>query len=74
MQLLIGYGQVPTIMPEASNIIRKEIRQHKSNSIRQLIFTYLIHIKKDFSSIDTRFFTASLLMNRNDIAKAIAED
>ena len=34
-----------------NTIIRKEIRQHFS--------TYLIHIKKSFLFIDTRFFTAS---------------
>ena len=28
--------------------------------ILQQTFTYLIHINKDFSSIDTRFFTASI--------------
>ena len=39
--------------------IRKEIRQHESSNIWQQIFTYLIHIRKDYFSIDTRFFTAS---------------
>ena len=38
----------------------KEIRQHKNNTIRQQIFTYLIHVRKEISSIDTRFFTVSL--------------
>ena len=42
-----------------NTIIRKENRQHKRTDFRQQIFTYLIHIKKDFSSIDTRLFTAS---------------
>lgn len=37
----------------------KEIRQHKNNTIRQQIFTYLIHVRKEISSIDTRFFTVS---------------
>ena len=38
----------------------KEIRQHKNNTIRQQIFTYLIHVRKEISSIDTRFFTVSI--------------
>ena len=42
-----------------NTIIRKEIRQHKNHAIRQQISTYLIPINKDFSSIDTKFFTAS---------------
>ena len=42
-----------------NTIIRKEIRQHKSDAIRQQISTYLIHIRKDYFPIDTRFFTAS---------------
>lgn len=37
----------------------KEIRQHKNNTIRQQIFTYLIHVRKEISFIDTRFFTVS---------------
>ncbi len=37
----------------------KEIRQHKNNTIRQQIFTYLIHVRKEIFSIDTRFFTVS---------------
>ena len=45
-----------------NTIIRKENRQHKRTDFRQQIFTYLIHIKKDFLSIDTRFFTASYSM------------
>ena len=39
----------------------KEIRQHKNNTIRQQIFTYLIHVRKEISFIDTRFFTVSSL-------------
>ncbi len=31
-----------------NTIIRKEIRQHKSDDIRQQISTYLIHIRKDY--------------------------
>ena len=38
----------------------KEIRQHKNNTIRQQIFTYLIHVRKEISFIDTRFFTVSI--------------
>lgn len=38
----------------------KEIRQHKNNTIRQQIFTYLIHVRKEISFIDTRFFTVSM--------------
>ena len=41
----------------------KEIRQHKNNTIRQQIFTYLIHVRKEISSIDTRFFTVSIEMH-----------
>lgn len=37
----------------------KEIRQHKNSTIRQQIFTYLIHVRKEISSINTRFFTVS---------------
>ena len=37
----------------------KEIRQHKNNTIRQQIFTYLIHVRKEIFSIDTRFYTVS---------------
>ena len=44
-----------------NTIIRKGIRQHKSNEIRQQISTYLIHIRKDYFPIDTRLFTASHL-------------
>lgn len=40
----------------------KEIRQHKNNTIRQQIFTYLIHVRKEISSIDTRFFTVSIAL------------
>ncbi len=39
----------------------KEIRQHKNNTIRQQIFTYLIHVRKEISFIDTRFFTVSVI-------------
>lgn len=39
----------------------KEIRQHKNNTIRQQIFTYLIHVRKEISFIDTRFFTVSFI-------------
>ncbi len=39
----------------------KEIRQHKNNTIRQQIFTYLIHVRKEISFIDTRFFTVSII-------------
>ena len=39
----------------------KEIRQHKNNTIRQQIFTYLIHVRKEISFIDTRFFTVSFV-------------
>ena len=48
-----------------NTIIRKRIRQHKSNDIRQRISTYLIPISKDYFSKDTRLFTASkkLLMH-----------
>lgn len=49
------YGKKQT----GNTIIRKEIRQHKNNAIRQQISTYLIPVNKDFSSIDTKFFTAS---------------
>lgn len=45
-----------------NTIIRKEIRQHKIIQIRQHFSTYLIHIKKNFLSIDTRFFTASYMI------------
>ena len=38
----------------------KEIRQHKNNTIRQQIFTYLIHVRKEIFFIDTRFFTVSM--------------
>ncbi len=31
-----------------NTIIRKEIRQHESDDIRQQISTYLIHIRKDY--------------------------
>ncbi len=31
-----------------NTIIRKEIRQHESDDIRQQIYTYLIHIRKDY--------------------------
>lgn len=41
----------------------KEIRQHKNNTIRQQIFTYLIHVRKEISFIDTRFFTVSFCSN-----------
>lgn len=41
----------------------KEIRQHKNNTIRQQIFTYLIHVRKEISFIDTRFFTVSQHLN-----------
>ncbi len=41
----------------------KEIRQHKNNTIRQQIFTYLIHVRKEISSIDTRFFTVSKMID-----------
>lgn len=43
-----------------NTIIRKRIRQHKSNDIRQRISTYLIPISKDYFSIDTRLITASI--------------
>lgn len=47
----------------------KEIRQHKNNTIRQQIFTYLIHVRKEISSIDTRFFTVS---NCEDLGEYIS--
>ncbi len=31
-----------------NTIIRKKIRQHESDDIRQQIPTYLIHIRKDY--------------------------
>lgn len=44
-----------------NTIIRKEIRQHKIGSVRQRIFTYLVHINEEFLTIDTaRFFTAPM--------------
>lgn len=46
-----------------NTIIRKEIRQHKIGSVRQQIFTYLVHINEEFLTIDTRFFTASRCSN-----------
>ncbi len=46
-----------------NTIIRKEIRQHESDDIRQQISTYLILISKDYFPIDTGFFTASFLDN-----------
>ena len=45
----------------------KEIRQHKNNTIRQQIFTYLIHVRKEISSIDTRFFTVSSRLTKNSM-------
>ena len=42
-----------------NTIIRKEIRQHKIIHKRQHFSTYLIHTKKNFWFIDTRFFTVS---------------
>lgn len=44
----------------------KEIRQHKNNTIRQQIFTYLIHVRKEISFIDTRFFTVSRTIAATD--------
>lgn len=43
-----------------NTIIRKRIRQHKNNDIRQQISTYLLLIGKDHFSKDTRLFTASI--------------
>ncbi len=37
----------------------KKIRQHKNSTIRQQIFTYLIHVRKEIFFIETRFFTVS---------------
>lgn len=45
----------------------KEIRQHKNNTIRQQIFTYLIHVRKEISFIDTRFFTVSLSIESKNL-------
>jgi len=45
--------------PAGNTIIRKKFRQHRCYAIRQQISTYLIHIRKDYFHIDTRFFTAS---------------
>ena len=51
----------------------KEIRQHKNNTIRQQIFTYLIHVRKEISFIDTRFFTVSIqILNLLEIDKEIS--
>lgn len=62
-QCLIGMQKIYSICyrkkQTGNTIIRKEIRQHKNNSIRQQISTYLVPVNKEFSSIDTRFFTAS---------------
>ena len=44
-----------------NTIIRKEIRQHKNTHMRQHFSTYLIHIKKIFLLIDTKFFTVSMI-------------
>ena len=46
--------------PAGNTIIRKKFRQHRCYAIRQQISTYLIHIRKDYFPIDTRFFTASV--------------
>ena len=46
--------------PAGNTIIRKKFRQHRCYAIRQQISTYLIHIRKDYFHIDTRFFTASI--------------
>mgnify|MGYP006919449223 CR=1 FL=1 len=40
-------------------MIRKRIRQHKSNEIRWRISTYLIPVSKDYFSKDTKLFAAS---------------
>ena len=48
--------------PAGNTIIRKKFRQHRCYAIRQQISTYLIHIRKDYFHIDTRFFTASFLL------------
>ena len=51
--------------PAGNTIIRKKFRQHRCYAIRQQISTYLIHIRKDYFPIDTRFFTASgIIMER----------
>lgn len=68
MQLLIGHGQVPTIMPEASNILSNQIMQHK-----QAVLNGYMNAKQ-YASNDIDFWDKTLKKckeNFRDILKEL---